>query len=151
MERGNSEKIIGITASLLLGGVVAFSINFFTAEPILETTSRLPIKSTDSLAEILNSNDVYLVSGNPFGTFDKKALNALIVKKPKPPKSDKLKAAGEEKNALKVVGVLAPDLAVVTKDNKTITLKSNSNSSVGYVGNITARGVYIDGKFLEMM
>ena len=61
MERGNSEKIIGITASLLLGGVVAFSINFFTAEPILETTSRLPIKSTDSLAEILNSNDVYLV------------------------------------------------------------------------------------------
>ena len=151
MERGNSEKIIGITASLLLGGVVAFSINFFTAEPILETTSRLPIKSTDSLAEILNSNDVYLVSGNPFGTFDKKALNALIVKKPKPPKRDKLKAAGEAKNALKVVGVLDPDLAVVTKDNKTITLKSNSNSSVGYVGNITARGVDIDGKFLELM
>ena len=40
---------------------------------------------------------------------------------------------------------------VVTKDNKTLTLKRNSQSSVGYVGNITSRGVYIDGRFLEMM
>ena len=151
MERGQSEKVIGITASLLLGGVLAFAFNLFTAQPTLKTTSGLPVKSTDSLAEILKSNDVYIVSGNPFGTFDKKALNALNAKKPKPPKLDKLKAAGEAKNALKVVGVLAPDLAVVTKDNKTLTLKRNTQSSVGYVGNITSRGVYIDGKFLEMM
>lgn len=55
-----------------------------------------------------------------------------------------------ESERIYVIGVMPPDTCILRRGGEVLTVISGEKSPFGAIGNVTAEGVYVDGKFYKM-
>lgn len=132
--------VLGLSA---VGGIIFSSLFLYIAKPVKPITSNLPIIDYDKI----NTHKGGIILGqSPF----KGTLTAPILPEaPVPPLVPGMPdiAAGDK---LVVLGLLPPDVCIIRKGADTITARAGDDTKLGHIGNITPRGVYIDGNFTEI-
>lgn len=69
---------------------------------------------------------------------------------PKPPGVPEQPKGKEAGGGLAVLGVIPPDVVILSKEGKTVTARSGEKTEVGSVGAITEGGAYVDGRFVAL-
>lgn len=135
----NGFGIFAVLSGFILGVLVFGSIGtvIFTNEIKPTVSPQVNAKGFTGLAgsDITNLN-------NPFG--DLTPLSSVPVV-PEVPSLPGMPSKGQ----IKVLGLMAPDIATLSMGNQFHTVKAHSDSPFGYVGSITSKGVYVDGEFVE--
>lgn len=132
--------VLGLSA---VSGIILSSLSLYIAKPVKPLTTNLPIIDYDKI----NTHKGGIILGqSPF----KGILTAPVLPEaPVPPSVPGMPeiAAGDK---LVVLGVLPPDVCIIRKGADTVTARTGDDTKLGHIGNITPRGVYIDGNFIEI-
>ena len=132
--------VLGLSA---VSGIIFSSLFLYIAKPVKPITSNFPIIDYYKI----NTHKGGLILGqSPFKGI---AAHPLLPEAPVPPSVPGMPdiAAGDK---LVVLGVLPPDVCIIRKGADTVTARSGDDTKLGHVGNITSRGAYIDGNFIEI-
>lgn len=123
-------------------GVLIFGAICFTAGSPGSAPMQMPKVNLKAMAAANRNIKLIPVSETPFGDMKIVAQPLLdAADTPEPPKPSEL---------IRVVGLLPPDIAMVSKGGKVGTVYSNTETDeFGSIGAITSTGVYIDGDFCE--
>lgn len=143
---------IGVFACAAVLGAAAAFIPLYLNNNVAEKT----IKLIDYEREIMNLQATAINKASPF----KAAALATAAKEtllpPTPPSVPAMPTGPKginniiHQDKLTVVGLLPPNIAIIQKSGKAITVKSGQKSEYGYIGEITSNGVYIDGIFMKI-
>lgn len=88
-----------------------------------------------------------IIASDPFATFEKVKFPVMPI--PKLPASpDKIGPVTKSTGA-RVVGIIK-DRALISKGSKTYMVMTGENSEVGFIGDVSDKGVYIDGLFFPL-
>lgn len=135
-------------------GVCTAVVPMLTSAPVQDSE----IKNKDYIQEFSKLSSIKITAPIPF----KKAITDIkdlkdqrMMDVPTPPAVPSMPAGKGINNIvpgdkLRVVGLLPPNIAILQKSGKTLTVKSGQNSEYGYIGEITSNGVYIDGTFTQI-
>lgn len=143
MTTANKKTPLALTAALLLGVGCSLVWNYGNAPTPAPAKSPVslpvnPVKMVHTPTE--------LTAASPFGDFKTgKLLPPNLPRLPGLPGN--IAKPGRE---YELLGLLPPDLVVVKSGSKTLTLRCNADSELGYVGRIEDRGVYINGQYLVL-
>lgn len=167
---GYTTKITTYAASMLLSIGVFGLYNSVINVPPAVSAPEIPIINLDTISPVIASTD-YAQSSNPFGKVTTVAQAGAGIAKlgmgpgvnpPTPPgvpampsqpgvgTSGDVPNVGENYQAqekLTVLGVLPPDVVILSKGGKTVTARSGSETEFGTVGEITSKGAYVDDTF----
>lgn len=140
---------VNYAASLVLSSLcgVGFATGLiFLTEPAPSAKQTLPVISFDNVQLFRNSVES---KKNPFDGPMKDAIKAVErAKMPAVPSTPKVPSMSKEfGERIEVLGVLPPDTCILRKGSETVTVRTNEDSSVGKVGEITSEGVYVNGIF----
>lgn len=155
-----STKLSAYAVSIALSSVVFGSYNLLAPVPI-DRVPEIPIINLNSITP--NSKTIpHIDEVNPFGTISmagagvaKAGMGPGLVP-PTPPQVPVMPGAKGnvgsnyvgKSTELCVIGVLPPDVVILSRGGKTVTARSGSNTEFGTVGDVTPEGAYIDGSFI---
>lgn len=146
----NKNIKIGVFACAAVIGAAAAFIPLYLTSNVAEK----PLKLVDYEREFNNLQATVITKASPFKAA---AINAKETLLPPTPPSVPAMPTGPKginniitQDKLTVVGLLPPNIAIIQKGGKAITVKSGQTSEYGYVGEITSNGVYIDGTFMKI-
>ena len=141
------QKFAGLIATAAVSCVFFFSVLYFN-QAVPPFNLKEPIKTSFILPEtkIAYAGENLLYNPDILGGF--KQLADIAGVSPLVPPVPGLKTPDMPKpNKIAVIGVLAPNCAIVTDGQTTATVRTAQRSEFGYIDGITADGVTIDGKF----
>lgn len=124
---------------ILLGGFC------FLDSGVRVSALKLPDSDISKLRPVSSEK---ITGANPFGSFEKEKLAVMAM--PQPPKVPNMPGEIKKSAGVKVVGVIYPDMALISKGNKTLMVTAGQSTEAGYIGDITKEGVYIDGTFFKL-
>ena len=128
----------------LCSGLVIFSAISVVDNGLASKKSSLPDSDISKLQPIPTEK---IIASDPFATFEKVKFPIMPI--PKLPASpDKIGPVMKSTGA-RVVGIIK-NRALVSKGSKTYMVMTGENSEVGFIGDISGKGVYIDGKFFPL-
>lgn len=132
--------VLGLSA---VSGIILSSLSIYISKPVKPLTTNLPIIDYDKI----NTHKGGIILGqSPFkGTLTAPVLPEAPVP-PSVPGMPDIAAADK----LVVLGVLPPDVCIIRKGADTVTARIGDDTKLGHIGNITPRGVYIDGNFIKI-
>lgn len=157
-----STKLSAYVASMALSAVVFGSYNLLAPVPV-DHVPEIPIINLNTISP--NIQVASPIKGdNPFGKISmagagiaKAGMEPGMVA-PTPPQVPPM--PGVEGNIgsnykgpsmeLSVLGVLPPDVVILSRGGKTVTAQSGNRTEFGTVGEVTAQGAYIDGTFISL-
>lgn len=145
----NKTKLVIYTLSALTGMIAA-------ALPVLTTvpSQSTDIKTQDYAQEFAKLYAAKINTASPFKEVVKDISNMEMPTPPEVPSMPNGRHGVHnilsQDATLRVVGLLPPNIAIIQKSGKTITVRKGQDSEYGYIGEITKNGVYIDGTFIEI-
>lgn len=157
-------QLAAYTASMLLGFGTFGAWNFLSS-PEVPQSVEMPVINLATLGiESSVSSVAHAAGANPFGDISTaNAINAGAgiaavgmgmpqgITPPTPPGVPAMPGAGGlEGGEVTVLGVLPPDVVIISRGGKTITARSGDSTEFGTVGGVTMKGAYIDGAFVEL-
>lgn len=134
--------------------LTALALSAFTGFLLTAAAYRLPeappaAQGKPDLPELslAQASDTELTgAGMPFALKTEKAAP----KPPKVPKQPAGAAKAQAKAQLKVIGVLPPDVAILSRGGRNITAFSGQSTEYGYLGAVSWEGAYVGGKFIRL-
>ena len=168
---GFTPKIVAYASSMVLSIGIFGSYNMLLSVPP-SSVPEIPVINLDTISPVISATD-YAKSANPFGTISVTGAGAGVarmgmggtpgVSTPTPPGVPPMpftpRSEGfegnvgvnyTESNEVNVIGVLPPDVVVLGRGNQTVTARSGSDTAFGTVGEVTAKGAYVDGNFIAL-
>lgn len=132
-----------LTFSLCL--IVGAGFSFVAAyvfKPLPVAEAKIPVTNFDSI-QGLKGGSIY--ANDPFRFVP--PANMTI---PDAPSVPTMPDGGGEQDRALVLGVLPPDICIVSAGGKTYTCKLGDSIPLGTVNSITSKGVLIDGTFYKI-
>lgn len=156
---------IGFTTKLAAyAASMVFSIGVFGAYNMLDVAPagnvpEIPIINLDSLSPEI-STVAHAESGNPFGIVPQAGAGiaklgmSQDMQPPTPPGVPEMPGnvggnVGLQDKTV-VIGVLPPDVVILSRGGKTITARTGQDTEFGTVGTVTMKGAYVDGAFVAL-
>lgn len=151
-----SAQLAAYTVSMLMG-FGTFTAWNYASIPQEFQINEIPVINLASLG-ISSGSVAHAASGNPFGVLA--ASTALPagnmnmpsgISAPTPPGVPSMpgglsNGAGGE---LVVLGVLPPDVVIISRGGKSVTARSGQDTEFGTIGTVTMKGAYVNGAFIE--
>lgn len=155
-------QLAAYTASMLLGFGVFGAYNFFAVSDTVQSPE-IPVVNLASLGLNADMSVAHAATANPFGDLAAVPnVGAGIaaagmgvpqgITPPTPPGVPAMPqgAAGAYGGEIVVLGVLPPDVVIISRGGKSITARSGESTELGTVGAVSMKGAYIDGAFVEL-
>ena len=156
-------QLAAYAASMLLGLGTFGAWNYLSVPDAVQTAD-IPVINLASLDLGIESASgvAHAANANPFGDISMAAkAGAGIaaagmgmpqgITPPTPPGVPAMPSAGEmQGGTVTVLGVLPPDVVIISRGGKSITARSGESTEFGTVGSVNMKGAYIDGAFVEL-
>ena len=155
-------KKISITAQLaaytvsMLMGFGTFAAWNYVSIPQEIQMNEIPVINLASLG-ISTGSVAHASSSSPFGFLvDASALPAgnmnmpSGIAAPTPPDVPSMPGGspGSSGGELVVLGVLPPDVVIISRGGKSITARTGQDTEFGIIGTVTMKGAYVNGAFI---
>ena len=132
-----------LTFSLcLIAGAGCSFISAYAFKPLPVAEARIPVTNFDNI-QGLKGGSIY--STDPF-----RLALPVDINMPDAPSVPAMPDGIREKDGTLVLGVLPPDVCIVSVGGKTYTCKLGDNIPLGPVDSITSKGVTIGGTFYRI-
>lgn len=150
-----SAQLAAYSASILLGFSTFAAYNFLSV-PEDAQTPEIPVINLASLELNPATSIAHAASGNPFGVIPEAAPDTAAtgmgmpqgITPPTPPGVPAM-PQGAPGGEVVVLGVLPPDVVIISRGGKSITARSGQDTEFGSIGSVTMSGAYIDGTFIS--
>lgn len=137
-----------LAASAILGIVASAGLIFLT-KPYPVQVQNIPLVGFNN-AQLFNNSIVN--KADLFGGPLADAMNPKKVAAPEIPKIPSSPAGHtvSESERISVIGIMPPSACIIRRGSEMLSVVSGEKTAFGTIGDVTAEGVYIDGKLYKM-